>query len=62
MSTPQPIVPTGAEPNSPTHPDAQSEDWIEGSRDQDADERGPISADNEPEDDPDSQREKLPPS
>lgn len=61
MTTPQPIVPTGAEPNSPTHRDAESEDWLEGSQDQDADERGPISADNEPNDDPDAQREHLPP-
>ncbi len=60
-STPQPIVPTGVEPNSPTHPDAQLDHYIDGARDQDPDEDGPISADNEPDDDPDSQREKLPP-
>ncbi len=57
----QPIVPTGAEPNSPTHPDSQPEEWIDGSRAQDSDERGPISADNEPNDDPDAQRENFPP-
>jgi len=55
MSTPQPIVPTGDEPNSPTHPDSQSEEWIDGAQDQDADADGPISADNQP----DSQRENT---
>ncbi len=62
MTTPQPIVPTGDEPNSPTHDDAQSEEHIEGTRDQEPGARGPISADNEPDDDPDAQREQLPPA
>jgi len=61
-STPQPIVPTGDEPNSPTHPDSQSEGWIDGVEDRDGDTQDPISAENEPDPDPDAQRESLPPS
>ena len=61
-STPQPIVPKGDEPNSPTHDDAQSEDWIQGVGPQDGDTQDPISAENEPDPDPDAQRENLPPA
>jgi len=60
-ATPQPIVPKGDEPNSPTHDDAQEEGYLAGARDQDPGDQGPISADNEPDDDPDAQREQLPP-